>query len=101
MQRSLNTKLRGINNFSNYRNQLLFKPSYTLHGESLEEPGNCIIDETHHIEFNFQGRGGGGGGIALLCHVTRKALIPHIRYLFSITSEMLKEKCNAKQVDFV
>ena len=62
MQKSLNTKLRGINNFSNYRNQLLFKPSYTLYGEGLEEPGNCIIDETHHIEFNFQGRGGGGGG---------------------------------------
>ena len=24
-----------------------------------------------------------------MCHVTRKALIPHIRQLFSVTSEML------------
>ena len=60
MQKSLDMKLRGINNFSSYRDQLLFKPSYTytLYGESLEEPGNCIIDETHHIEINCQGRRG-------------------------------------------
>ena len=53
---------RGIDNFSNYQNQLLFKPSYTLYiyiyGESLGKPGNCIIDETHYIEFNFQGKKG-------------------------------------------
>ena len=58
MQKSLDTKQRGIDNFSNYWNQLLFKPSYTLYGESLEKPGNCVIDETHYIEFNFQGKNG-------------------------------------------
>ena len=58
MQKGLDTKQRGIDNFSNDRNQLWFKPSNTLYGESLEKPGNCIIYETRYIEFIVQGKKG-------------------------------------------
>ena len=83
MQKSLDTKLRGINNFSNYRNQLLFKPSYTLYGESLEEPGNCIIDETHYIEFNFREGGGGGGNCTAVPRGTKSTNSACIAFIFS------------------